>query len=350
MDRLTVNGSTSYDVIIEQGILDRVGELVRDEIAGEKALIITDTNVSALYLDTVAASLDASGYAVSVVEFEASDASKSMDNYVDILSVLAEHEFSGTDVIVALGGGMIGDIAGFAGATYKRGMKRVMIPTSLLAAVDAAVGGKTAINLPSGKNQVGTISNPSIVICDPDTMSTLSDAALHDGYAEILKYGILTGYTIIDELRAGIASGDYSQVIRTSIAIKRDVVERDEGDQTYRQFLNLGHLVGHAIEALSEYSVSHGQAVAEGLAIESRCAALSGLSAMSTHLEISDLLEEFGFDISKAYSLSDLTPYIAQDKRLRAGTIAIIVPELVGQCTMRSISADMLATYVNAGL
>ena len=350
MEKININGSTSYDVIIESGILDRVGELVRDELAGEKALIVTDSNVAALYLNTVADSLRAANYEIKDFIVEPGDASKSMDNYSKLLSALAENEFSGTDLVVALGGGMVGDLAGFAAATYKRGMHCIMIPTSLLAAVDASVGGKTAINLPSGKNQVGTIRNPSIVICDPNTMSTLSDAALHEGYAEVLKYGILTGEKIIRALRVATKTGDYSEVIRLSVAIKKSVVEKDEGDHEMRQFLNLGHLVGHAIEAFRGYEISHGQAVAQGLDIESHCAALAGLIDISTDMEIAALLEVFGFDTSEEYSLADLQPYLMRDKRLRDGTINIIIPKKIGDCIMVPAEASKIPEYFGRGL
>ena len=350
MDRITVNGSTSYNVIIEHGILDRVGSLMRDEIAGEKALIVTDSNVAALYLKTVNLSLRAAGYEVYSYTLEPGDQTKSLLSYIDILSVLADKSFSGTDVIVALGGGMIGDLAGFAGSTYKRGMRIAQIPTSLLAAVDASVGGKTAVNLPSGKNQVGTFCNPSIVICDPDVMHTLSDEDLHEGYAEIIKYGILSGEAILNSLRKAVADGDYADVIRRSVTIKRDVVQMDEKDKDFRQYLNLGHLVGHAIEASSDYEISHGQAVAEGLAIEARCAAMSGFIEMSSYLEITALLEEFNFGISKNYSWDELQPYLVRDKRLRDGCIDIILPYKVGQCYMRHLEASRLHDYIQRGL
>lgn len=350
MEKITVNGSTSYDVLIERGILDRVGQLVRDEFAGNKALIVTDSNVAALYLDTVADSFKAAEYETFNFALEPGDASKSMDSYNKVLSVLAENEFCGTDIVVALGGGMVGDLAGFASATFKRGMHCVMIPTSLLAAVDASVGGKTAINLPSGKNQVGVIRNPSIVICDPNTMATLSDEALHEGYAEVIKYGILTGERIIRSLRAATKTGDYSEVIRLSVAIKKSVVEKDEDDHKMRQFLNLGHLVGHAIEAFRGYEISHGQAVAQGLDIESHCAALGGFIDVSTDMEIAALLEEFGFDTSDQYSLADLQPYLLRDKRIRDGKINIIIPKAIGNCLMVEADVNKLLSYIEAGL
>ena len=350
MDTITVNGSTSYNVIIERGILDRVGGYLRDELAGEKALIVTDSNVATLYLNTVAESLKEAGYESYSVVLAPGDQSKSIDIYVDLLQLLADYSFHATDLIIGLGGGMIGDLAGFVGATYQRGMRTVLLPTSLLAAVDASVGGKTAVNMSSGKNQVGTIRNPSIVICDPRTMTTLSDDDLQEGYAEIIKYGILTGYEIIDMLRDAIENKDYAKVICRSVEIKRDVVEMDEGDKNLRQFLNLGHLVGHAIEAASDFNISHGQAVAVGLAVEARAAALHGYTAMSTYLEISSILREFGFDALCSYVIADLAPYLGSDKRIRDGKIDVIVPITIGDCVMQPIEASAIEDYCRRGL
>lgn len=350
MDIITVNGSTSYDVYIEHGIIGRMGDVLRDKFPGEKALIVSDSNVGALYLNSVSDSLRDAGYETSTISFAPGEQTKSIDNYILLLNILSERDFSKTDLIVALGGGVIGDLVGFVAATYKRGMHCIQVPTSLLAAVDSSVGGKTAVNLPAAKNSVGIIRNPSIVICDPDVMLTLPDAELHNGYAEIIKYGVLNGTEIIDLLREAIEMQDFRNVIVKSISIKRDIVEMDEGDNDLRQFLNLGHMIGHAIEANSEYSVSHGSAVARGLAIEAKCSALAGYTEMSTYMSISDLLEEFGFDTSDTYSSQNLLPYILQDKRIRDGEIQILVPEKIGQCVMRSLPVIELESFIKLGL
>lgn len=346
MERIVVNGSTKYDVIIEKGLLAGAGALLREEIGGDKALILTDTNVAALYLGEATETLRDAGYETSSLVMQAGEQTKDLDSYSFVLKVLAEREFSSTDVIVALGGGVVGDLAGFAAATYKRGVPCVQMPTSLLAAVDSSVGGKNAINLPTAKNQVGTIRNPSIVICDPELMLTLSDEAMHDGYAEIIKYGILNGYDIIDELRLAIRLGDYSDVIRTAVKIKRDIVEMDENDSSFRQYLNLGHMIGHAIEADNDYEISHGAAVAQGLVLEARICALAGYMEMSAYLEICALVEEFGFDISDTYRAENLLPYILRDKRIHNGIIQLLVPEHIGECDMRPIPVDKLAELV----
>jgi len=349
MKKITVHGSTEYDVLIENGLLAKAGSLVRDELGGERVLILTDSNVAALYLNEAAESFKTAGYLVNTLVLPAGEETKDIENYTYLLNVLAENKLSSSDVLVALGGGVVGDLAGFAGATYKRGMKLVQMPTSLLAAVDSSVGGKNAINLPAAKNQVGTIRNPHIVICDPELMKTLPEAELRNGWAEIIKYGLLNGMEIIEQLRE--AGEDYSEVIATAVGIKRDIVEMDEGDASFRQYLNLGHLIGHAIEADSDYAISHGEAVAAGFVLEARCCAFSGYMEIGTYMEISALLEEFGFVNSEVYSspLENLLPYVQRDKRIRDGVIQILVPEKIGACRMRPLSSSQLESFLKAG-
>lgn len=350
MDNITINGSTSYDVYVEHGIIGRMGELLRDEFSGEKALVVSDSNVAALYLSNVSESLREAGYETSTIVLAAGEQTKSIDNYVFLQNLLSEREFAKTDILIALGGGVIGDLVGFAASTYKRGIRCVQVPTSLLAAVDSSVGGKTAINLPSAKNQVGIIRNPAVVICDPDVMTSLPQSELRNGYAEIIKYGILNGEDIIEDLRLALQSQDYQDVIVKSVSIKRDIVEMDEGDNDFRQFLNLGHLIGHAIEANSDYAITHGTAVAMGLALEAKCCSLSGYAEMGTYLAISALLEEFNFETSCIYSWSDLMPYILRDKRIRDGKIQILVPEHIGNCVMRELPVSKLESFIRLGL
>ena len=347
MDRITINGSTSYDVIIEQNILSDVGSILCDELSGNKAIVISDSNVAALYLGIVSDSLREAGYEVSSLTLTPGEETKNIDNYVMILNLLADHRFAKSDLIIALGGGSIGDLAGFVAATYKRGTKFVQIPTTLLAAVDSSIGGKSAVNLPAGKNQVGTIKNPSIVICDPEVIHTLSHDALLDGYAEIIKYGILDGIDIIELLRDATSTDDYSKVIAKAIYVKRSYVEKDENDADSRQFLNLGHLIGHAIEAASDYSISHGKAVATGLALESKCCALFDLCDMNVHLEIVKIIQDFGFDTSINYAADDLLPYLLHDKRIREDKIRIVVPISFGNCEFHELQASDLSKYIS---
>lgn len=346
MKKITIKGSSSYDFLIEPNIITNLGSILQDEIGGAKLLIVTDTNVAKLYLDLALNALKDSNFEVHTHILSPGEDAKNLDNYIYILNVLSEHDFSRSDVIIALGGGTVGDLAGFIASTYKRGMKFVQIPTTLLASVDSSIGGKSAVNLPLGKNQVGTIYNPKLVICDPTLLHSLSANALRDGHAEIIKYGILNGLEIVELLRKAVINKDYSSVISKAISIKRDYIEKDEGDCNLRQFLNLGHLVGHALEAASNYSISHGSAVAYGLIIESKCCALADLCEMSNYFEISSLVQEFGLSNEYNYSASDLLPYILHDKRIHDRKIDIITPVGIGNCVLREFPVNELSDFI----
>ncbi|HHW95019.1 MAG TPA: 3-dehydroquinate synthase [Mogibacterium sp.] len=350
MDKITINGSGSYEVIIQRDILSSVGEFILPQIGGEKALIVTDSNVGGLYLHILTDSLRDVGYETVDIILSPGEESKDIDNYIFLLNILAERNFSSSDIIVAFGGGVIGDLTGFVASTYHRGTKFIQIPTTLIAAVDSSVGGKNSINLPVAKNQVGTIRNPSVVICDPSVLSTLSDESKLDGYAEIIKYGILSGYEIIDKLHLAIENDDYSDIISASVRIKKNVVEMDESDTSFRQYLNLGHLIGHAIEAHSDYSISHGQAVAYGLALETRACAFAGFTSLTTYNKVTSLLREFGFDIDETYRFEDLMPYILHDKRIRNGVIQILIPVNIGECIMRPLEVSFLSDFIKLAL
>jgi 3-dehydroquinate synthase len=350
MNRINIFGTTSYDVVIDKGITDRLGTVLRDEIGGIRAMIVSDSTVASLYLGSVLSSLRDAGYETSSITLSGGEAIKSLENFELIVNALAEKEFSRADLLIALGGGTVGDLAGFVASTFKRGMKLVQVPTTLLAMVDSSIGGKTAINLPSAKNQVGSFYNPSMVVCDPDLLASLPHENLLDGYAEIIKYGILNGMEIIDALRSARDTGDYSKVIALSVNAKKELVEADEKDSMFRQFLNLGHLVGHAIESALDYTISHGHAVAIGLSLEAKACALSGLTSFNCYNSINDILEEFGFDITESYSFELLLPYIHKDKRIADDNIKLIVPVSIGECVMRNMSIPELDSILKLAL
>lgn len=350
MDKIKINGSTSYEYIIDRGLLTSSGNILRDSVGGNNALIVTDTNISNLYLEKVSASLENADYKTHSVIFDASESSKNLNNYTILLNTLSENNFSKSDIIIALGGGLIGDLAGFAAATYKRGLKFVIMPTTLLAAVDSSIGGKTAINLPNAKNSVGIIRNPSIILCDPTCLSTLPIEALRDGYAEIVKYGILEGIEIIDALNTAISSADYSDIILKSVNIKKKYVEEDESDLNLRQFLNLGHLFGHAIEACSNYTISHGSAVAKGLNLEIKCATTAGFCDESMYRKINDILVSLNFDLSCDYSSKELLKYMLQDKRIQKETINVIIPISFGDYKIMPFSTSNFLKYIEVSL
>ena len=346
MDKIAVTASRPYDVIIDNGLLENTGALIRREFDSGSAMIVTDDTVSFLYLEKVAASLEAHGFRVFRFVLPSGEASKSTDNYIRLMNALCDCGLERTDIIIALGGGVVGDLAGFAAATWMRGTRYVNMPTTLLAAVDSSVGGKTAVDLPSGKNLIGAFWTPSLVLCDPMALRTLSPDTLRDGYAESIKYGILTDPHMIDVLRSADESRDYSELISRAVQIKAQIVEKDETDRGMRQYLNFGHLLGHAIEGFRGYRVSHGSAVALGLSLESKGCALAGLTDISVHNDISEILRGFRFDLHEDFSRDDLMPYIMHDKRIKDGHIKVIVPERIGKCGMHDFSVEDLSSFV----
>ena len=244
--------------------------IAASEVGVSNCAVITDSNVDKLYSNILISSLEKSGYKVSKFVFDAGEQSKNANTFVDILEFLANSGLTRSDCVFALGGGVVGDIAGFAASVYLRGIKFVQIPTTLLAAVDSSVGGKTAVNLPAGKNLVGAFHQPSLVLCDLDTLDTLPESVFQDGCAEVIKYGVIYDAGLFSHLAENGLAFEREYVISRCVELKRNVVEQDEFDTGARQMLNYGHTIGHGIEAQSGFSVTHGQAVAIGMAIVSR--------------------------------------------------------------------------------
>lgn len=350
MKTVHVKASREYDVLIGAGLLHRCGELVAAVHKPCTAAIITDDTVNALYGDTVEQSLASAGYRVVRFVFPHGEESKNLMTFAAAQNFLAENRLSRTDLVVALGGGVVGDLAGFVAATYLRGIRFVQIPTTLLAAVDSSVGGKTAVDLPAGKNLCGCFSQPSLVICDYETLSTLPEETFADGCAEVVKYGVLADAALFAFLEEKGVGGEEESVITDCVSIKRDVVASDEFDHGERQKLNLGHTVGHAIEQRSNFGISHGSAVAMGMGIIARAAAKRGLCAGEVPQRIETLLEKMHLPIRTAYSTEELLEAAMRDKKIRGGTIELVVPREIGKCELYKIDVADLAAWIQEGL
>ena len=264
--------------------------------------------------------------------------------WLELLNVLAENKLTRSDLIVALGGGVVGDLAGFAAASYLRGIRFIQVPTTLLAAVDSSVGGKTAIDLPSGKNLVGAFYQPSLVLCDTDTLNTLSEDIFRDGCAEVIKYGILYDPGLFSHLEEKGLAFDRKAVITRCVELKRDVVMEDEFDTGSRMKLNLGHTIGHGVEAKSQFAVSHGKAVAIGTAIVSRASDCTDCS------RILSVLVTFGLPTGTAYSAEDLYAYTLSDKKRSGGIVNLIIPRAIGECDIVPTPIEDLKSFIEAGL
>ena len=267
METISVHASRDYEVRIGSGLLTRTGELSAPLIKGRHAMIVSDSNVWPLYGSMVQASLEDAGFQVDHFVFPAGEQSKNTDTLVQLLTCLAQKGMTRSDGVFALGGGVTGDMAGLAASLYLRGIPCVQLPTSLLSVVDSSVGGKTAVDLPEGKNLVGTFTQPHLVLCDTNVLATLSPQVEAEGWAEIIKYGMIRSQELINFLLENTPGTDIEWVIAHCVSIKRDVVAQDEQDNAVRQVLNFGHTIGHAIERCGGYSIYHGEGVAMGMAI-----------------------------------------------------------------------------------
>ena len=273
MKTITVQASRTYDVKIGSGLLPSLGTEVRALCKASKAVIVSDSNVFPLHGGAAVKSLEDAGFEVDDFVIPAGEESKNGQVYLELVNFLAEKQLTRSDCLIALGGGVVGDLTGFAAATYLRGIAYIQVPTTLLAAVDSSVGGKTAIDLPAGKNLCGAFCQPRLVLCDTDTLNTPPEDIFRDGRAEVIKYGVLYDEALFAHLTEKGLAFHREDVIARCVELKRDVVMEDEFDTGTRMKLNLGHTVGHGVEAQSHFSVSHGKAVAIGMAIVARSAA-----------------------------------------------------------------------------
>ena len=351
MKTITVNASKIYDVTIGNDLLQVSGQMIRTVTKASKVAIISDSNVYPLYGAVVLNSLKANGFdEVITFVFPAGEESKNGNTYLSILEFLAENQITRSDCLIALGGGVVGDITGFVAATYLRGVDYVQIPTTVLAAVDSSVGGKTAIDLNAGKNLVGAFYQPKAVICDLQTFSSLPAEIFRDGCAEIIKYGILYDPALFDHLATNGIDFDRETVIARCVELKRDVVACDEFDRGQRQKLNLGHTIGHGIEASSNFSISHGSAVAIGTAIISRSAANLGICAQETKDRIIATINQFGLPVTTNETAKTLYTYALSDKKREGNTVNLIIPKRIGECAIYPTPTDNIESLIQAGL
>lgn len=350
MKTITVSASRTYDIRIGHGLLAALGEAVRGLGKVEKVFLVSDTQVYPLYGGAAEASLKAAGYAVSSFVFPAGEESKNGETFLKLLNALAQAGLSRSDLLVALGGGVVGDLAGFAAACYLRGIRFIQIPTTLLAAVDSSVGGKTAIDLPAGKNLAGAFYQPSLVLCDLDALDTLPEDIFRDGCAEVIKYGVLYDPELFSQLESSGLNFDREAVIARCVALKRDVVMEDEKDTGSRMKLNLGHTFGHAVEAHSRFTLSHGKSVAIGLAIIARASASMGICSEADAARIVSVLKAFGLPVQTQYTAEALLPYLLSDKKRSGGTVNLILPEAIGRCIVSPTPVSQLQSILQAGL
>lgn len=350
MKTVPVNASRSYMIHIADDILSTAGELLKAVTKAEKVAVISDSNVFPLYGKVLSDSLNRAGFQVVSYVFPAGEQSKNGNTYLEILNFLAENQLTRSDCLVALGGGVVGDLTGFAAATYLRGIAYVQIPTTLLAMVDSSVGGKTAIDLTAGKNLCGAFYQPHLVLCDVRCLDTLTENVFRDGCAEVIKYGVLYDAALFEHLMHHGLAFHREYVITRCVELKRDVVEADEFDTGARMKLNLGHTLGHGVEVRSNFSISHGKAVAIGMGIITRCAAARQLCDQSVRDRIHQVLALFGLPTSTNFTAQELFESALSDKKRSGSTINLIVPCAIGNCDIVPTCVDNLLAFIEEGL
>lgn len=349
MKRIQVNTKPSYEVLIGPGVLSESGAYLKGLFPDSRLAVITDSTVASLYLETARESLTAAGYTVSTHVFPAGEASKNFVTLSGILEFLASVPLTRTDCLIALGGGVAGDMAGFAAACYLRGIRYVQMPTTLLSAVDSSVGGKTAIDLKAGKNLAGAFLQPSAVLCDTDCLRSLPPEVFADGAAEAVKTGVLCDESLFALFEDGSLTVNPAEVIARCVAYKAGVVERDEREQGERKLLNLGHTIGHAIEKCSGYRIPHGHAVAAGLAIMARSAERQGMTEEPIADRICACLKAQNLPVVTEYPPDMLAEAAGADKKRSGDEITIIVPRKIGRCALEKIPVSGLLFTIRAG-
>lgn len=355
MQKITINASRTYDVVSAPGLISQSGNMIRQAL-GEKVkkiCIVTDDNVSPLYRPPLKKSLQDAGFEVVSFVFPHGEEYKNMTTVSRLMEFLAEQQLTRSDALVALGGGVTGDLTGYAAASYLRGIQFIQMPTTLLAAVDSSVGGKTGVNLKAGKNLAGAFWQPSLVLFDTDTMSTLSYDLLLDGVAEAIKAGVIADRNLLDYIY-NIEDITSPEVIATlsskAVMIKQHVVEADERDTGVRQLLNFGHTVGHAIEKCSNFQISHGHAVAEGMIIVAKACLKKGWSQEDCFTPIQNILDKLQFPPVGSYTATQLAQAALNDKKRMGDTITVVVPVNLGDCQLAQIPVTELEDFIQGGL
>ena len=344
MKTISVATGRPYNILIERGLIKNCGEEIRKISKSKRVMVISDSNVFPIYGDTVVASLKDNDFEVFSCVFEAGEHSKKLETIYTFYNELVNNGFTRSDLIVALGGGVTGDMSGFAAATYLRGIEFVQIPTSLLSQVDSSVGGKTGVDIPQGKNLVGAFWQPNVVLIDPDTLDTLTSHFFADGMGEVIKYGCIKNEELCNTLEEKNAKEIIDDIIYECVKIERDVVERDEHDHGERALLNFGHTLGHAIE--KEYNfegISHGQAVAVGMVMMTKASEKANITPAGTADRIAKLCEKYNLPTTDKTPVENIVKSSFSDKKSSASNISLIVLNKIGDSKIHPVAkSDML--------
>ncbi len=347
MRKITVKGKDGYNIFIEKGLISKAGEYIRGVTLAKRAFLISDSNVMSLYGETVLDSLKASGFEVSAFAFEAGEKSKTLETVTNIVNAMCESGLARNDIVVALGGGVVGDMAGFASAIYLRGIDFAQIPTTLLSQVDSSVGGKTGCDLAFGKNLVGAFHNPRLVLIDSNTLKTLPQKYMNDGMGEVIKYGAIKSEALFKKLEACESFEDIAEAtIGECVDIKRKVVEKDFTEKGERMLLNFGHTVGHAIEKYESFEgMSHGEAVGVGMCEITKASERAGYTEKGTAKRIEKLLEKFSLPTKASVSVQEITDNMLFDKKRRDDFLNLVIVKKIGSSFVKPIQSKNLKEF-----
>ncbi len=347
MEKVTVNAGTKYDILLDKGILDNSGELISQVIKKGKALVVTDDNVDGFYGGRMMESLSKAGIEAKKFVFPHGEASKNHSTLLGIYEFMAENGYTRSDFIVALGGGVVGDTAGFAAATYMRGIDFVQVPTTVLSQADSSVGGKTAVDINAGKNLVGAFHQPRLVICDTDTLNTLTPEFFADGMAEVVKHGMIKSAELFDILANKDFKENMVDIMKRNVTIKGRVVENDEREKGERMLLNFGHTLAHALEKYYNYTgLTHGCAVSIGMSTFTHIAERRGMCKTGVAEKLDTLLEKCGLPLSDNAPLHELYTLSLRDKKHLAGGMNIVICSDIGQSEIVKMSVDEYAQFL----
>lgn len=339
---VSVNGvKTPYDIVIGNGILSGIPDKLKTITKAKTVVIITDDNVDKLYAEKIWSIIENAGYNVLKFVFCHGECYKTMDTVCEILEFMAENNVTRSDLILALGGGIVGDVSGFCAASYLRGIDFIQVPTTFLAAIDSSVGGKTGVNLKAGKNLAGAFYQPRAVFCDISTFDTLSEDTFKEGVAEAIKYGVICDKELFVTLSKD-NQWDIEAVIEQCVSIKAEIVSEDEFDTGKRQLLNFGHTIGHAIETCTDFKISHGIAVGIGMATIAKISDSLGWTSENTYPEIVTCLAKNGLPTECDAQTERLLTVMRKDKKRTGEHINLVIPEKIGNCVLKSIKVSEL--------
>ena len=347
MRTIQVNASKSYKVKIGTNILSEVTDVLSE---GQNVAIVTDETVALLHLEKLKNTLAQAGFKAEVFMFPSGEESKCIQVLSCLLEWLAEIPLTRSDILIAFGGGVTGDLAGFAASIYLRGIEFIQVPTTLLAAIDSSVGGKTGIDLQAGKNLAGSFWQPKEVVCDLALLDTLSEETFAEGSAEAIKAAILVDNEMFEMIRKGKIKEELEEIIYRCVSMKRNLVEEDEFDTGARQLLNLGHTFGHCVEKLSNFEITHGNAVAIGLALIMEAAAAYGHCTKADKDAVIEALHANGLYIDCPYKADEMLEVMQRDKKRKGDNLTLILPRKIGECFLQTMTLEEAKRYLEIGL